>query len=232
MYGHFVLSVLLSLACVASTYAAGPRDDPAPVPPSMNLDGPALINDEALTNSGTAITVQPAVAGPRHFAYRGLETPHRSDDCNCCGESFGGFGSLWETYCADRNRCWGAGAACGPSPCYPRCGSGCRTAYPPLFTGCHWQALKTRFHRPNCCAAPSCDCDSAATVVSEPVDATPQEAAEPAAPTPADPTPAQPDESLQPAPTPPPAPPDAKQAQSTSSRRAWLQQRRAGPLPR
>ena len=66
----------------------------------MNLDGPALINDEALTNSGSVITVQPAVAGPRYVAYRGLETQHRSDDCNCCGEYFGGFGSLWETYCA------------------------------------------------------------------------------------------------------------------------------------
>ena len=79
MHGHFVLSVLLSLACVASTYAAGPLDDPAPVPPNMNLDGPALINDEALTNSGTVISVQPAVAGPRHVAYRGLRdtTPIR-----------------------------------------------------------------------------------------------------------------------------------------------------------
>jgi hypothetical protein len=227
MHGHFVLSVLLSLVCVSSTYAAGPQDDPAPVPPDMNLDGPALINDEAFTNSDSVISAQPAVTRPRYVTYRGFEAQHRSDGCNCCAEYFGGFGPLWETYCADKNRCWGAAAACGPSPCYPRCGFGCRVGCaPPLFSGYYWQAVRTRFHRPSCCATSSCDCDCAAPAMSEPVETTPQEATPQEVTQPAEPTPAQPEQSVEPAPTPPPAPPDATTpATNTSSRRNWLPKR-------
>jgi hypothetical protein len=225
MHGHFVLSVLLSLACVASTCAAGPDDDPPPIPPSIILDGPALINDQALTDSGPAMPVQPAAAGPRHFAYRGFETRYRSDDGNCCAEYFGGFGPLWETYCADKNRCRGPAAACGRSPCYPSCGFGCRAGCATMLDRSRRQIPRARIHGPGCRATPACDCDSAAPAT-EPVESTTQEVGEPAAP-----TPAQPDESVQPAPTPPPDPPAAKEPVSTSSRRGWMQ-RRAGSLPR
>jgi len=228
MHGHFVLSVLLSLACVATTCAAGPQDDPAPAPPGLNLVGPALINNEALTNSDSAITAQPSIAKPRYVGYRGFETQHRSDDCNCCAEYFGGFGPLWETYCADKHRCWGAAAACGPSSCYPRCGLGCRIGCaPPLFSGYYRKAFRARCHRFDCCVGPSCDYDCGAPAMSEPLEMTPQEAAEPA-----EPTPAQPEQSVEPAPAPPPAPPDATPAMNTSSRRSWLQKKRLGALPR
>jgi hypothetical protein len=230
MPGKFVLSVLLSLVCVTTTYAAGPQDDPAPVPPGMNLDGPALINDEALTNSNSVITDQPTVTRSRYVAYRGFEAQHRSDGCNCCAEYFGGFGPLWETYCADKSRCWGAAAACGPSPRYPRFDFGCRAGCaPPLFSGYYWQALRARCHRPGWFGTPACDCDCAASATSEAAEATPQEPAEPGPAAPTEPTPAQPEQSVAPAPTPPPAAADATPATNISSRRNWLQKRVGAP---
>lgn len=226
MRGHLVLFVLLCLMCDAPTRAAGPADDPIPVPPGMILDGPALTNDQTLTDSGPMVSVLPATASPRHVAYRGFETPQRSDDCNCCGEYFGGFGPLWETYCADKHRCWGAAAACGSSRCYPSCGTGGRPRCAPLFNGSRWQMMRARICGAACRLVPSSDCDCAAPAMMEPDDATSEEVGEPAAP-----TPAQPDESVQPVPSPPPDPPAADEAVTTSSRRGWLQQR-GGGLPR
>lgn len=228
MYGHFALSMLLSLACVAATYAAGPQDDPAPVPPDMNLDGPALIQDEAWTTSSSACPEQSACVRPRYAAYRGQAMRHQFGDSNCCAEQFGGFGPLWETYCADKNRCCGAATACGPSTRYPRfedCGCRARCA-PPLLSGYYWQALRARFQRSDCCTFPSCDCDCTTPTMFESDEAALQQAVPPA-----EPSPAMPDEADQLVPAPPPGPPEPTPATSTSSRRSWMQ-KRVDALPR
>jgi hypothetical protein len=226
MRGPLVLYVLLSLTCVAPTCAASPGDDPAPVPPSTNLDGPALPSDEALIDSGPTMSALPATTGPRHLAYRGFETAQQSDDCRCCSEYFGGFGPLWGTYCADKHRCCGAAVACGSSRCCPRSGLGCRAECAPLSVGSRWQLMRLRIAHPGCRIVTSCDCDSAVPAVATPAEATSEGVDQPA-----EPTPAQLEKSAEPAPPTPPDPPNAQETITTSSRRGWSQQR-GGRLPR
>lgn len=226
MRGHLVLYVLLSLACVAPTCAASPGDDPPPVPPSTVLDGPALSSDQALIDSGPATSVLPATMGPHHRAYRGYVAPQVSEDCRCCSEHFGGFGPLWETYCADKHRCCGAAVGCGSSRCCPQSGFGCRAECAPLSVGPRWQLLRLRIAHPGCRVVTSCDCDSAVPATAEPAETTSQGVEQPA-----EPTPAQPEKSAEPAPPAPPDSPNAPETVTTSSRRGWSPQR-GGRLPR
>ena len=247
MHGHFVLSVLVSLALVASTRAAGP-DDPAPAP-SFAPNGTVLLNDQAAPSLDPALEAQPVSSGPRHYAYRQYTSQNPADDDGgkCCAEYFGGFGCLWESYCADRHRGCGA-AACGSAACGA---SGCRAmpCYPSLRTslglpracdGCRRSALRVRSHGPGCRGTPcDCGCDAASPAMIGPGEVAPQEVGPTPEPTLAEPekalepapTPVTPDESIQPAPPPTLEAPDAQAVKSASSRRNW-QHRRASWLSR
>lgn len=195
MRGLVVLSLIFSLVCLAPTYAVGPEDDPVPAPPSV-LDGPALSNGQVMMEDGPVATVLPVTAGPHHMAYRGMRAAQ--NDCNCCGEYFGGFGPLWETYCADKKcGCWGATAACGSPRCYPSfrsCfGLSARCRCTPIFTGCRWQMMRARLCNIGCRKVTSCDygCDCAEPVMTDPVAPMPEEADQPVEPTPVEPAPVQ-----------------------------------------
>lgn len=229
MRGHLVLIVLLGLLCVHPTYAAGPTDDPVPVPPGMNLSGPALANNPTLMESDPAVSVLPTALHPPHVgSHPGYGAQRKSDDCDCCAEYFGGFGPLWETYCADRQRCWGITAACESSRCYPsfRDCLGCRARPSPLLESCRFPALRARLSGPACRRMPSCSCDDAAPAeMMMPAETATHEIGEPAQP-----TPAQPEEAVEPEPSPPSDPPAAHEPVVTSSRRGWSPQR-TGRLP-
>lgn len=228
MDGRFILSVLLSLVIVASTRAAGP-DDPAPVP-NFAPDASVLFNDPAPPKLDPVIDAQPARGGSYPYSSRGEYAQRPAiDEGNCCAEYFGGFGCLWETYCADRRRGCGA-AACGvtgcrPMPVYPslRCAIG----LPGAVNGPRLLTPRTRIHRSGCRVTPcDCGCDTESPAMTRPGEMAPQEVGAPA-----EPTPAAPDDSIQPAPPPTLDVPDVQEAKSVSSRRNW-QYRRASWVTR
>ncbi len=233
MVRYVILVVLLRLVLAGSTSAVGP-DDAVPTPGIM-LDGPTLAQEEAFSDSGTVIPAQPTSAGPRHLVYRNwAETRPRDTDPRCCAEHFGGFGPLWESYCADRNRGCGAVTACEPA----RCHSTLRCGLSPPRQGVCRQPVRVRLHGLGCgCSSgAACDCagDGALTEVgAEPTAQEPVESSQPEPAAPVAPAPAQPEPAVEPGPPPPlPEPPAAQEAKNTSSRRGWLQRRPTSVCPR
>lgn len=226
-----LLFLLLSLAFIGPASAAGPDD--AAFTPGVMLDGPALVQDEAFSHSGAAIRVQPASVGLRHPGYRTWAAARPTEaDSRCCAEYFGGFGPLWETYCADRNQPCGAAAACVPA----RCGPPQRCSLLPLRWGACRQPVRVRLHGSSCgcCSGSACDYVPAAAMT-EQADAerTPPDPAEVPQADEETPAPVQPDPALEPAPpAPPPEPPAAEEAKNASSRRGWLQRWTAPMFPR
>jgi hypothetical protein len=223
MHGHLVLSVFLGLAIMASTYAAG-SDDPAPAP-NFPPNGSVLLNDQVPPSLDPALDAQPASAGPYHNGDRGYYAQHSAidegtvDKGNCCAEYFGGFGCLWETYCADRHRgCGAVGgrvSGCRPMPVYPslRCAIG----RPLALDRSGWQTRRTRIHRPGCRVTPcDCGCDTASAAVIGPSETAPQEVG-----VPLEPIPAEPYEATEPAPPPTLDTPDVPEVKNASSRRNW-----------
>jgi hypothetical protein len=93
--------------------------------------------------------------------------PHGDSLCQCA-DHFGGFGPLWDSYCADKHRCRGcATARCGVMACPGIC-----HVPPPTFRGpSWWHGMRARMHRQvPCGSGGTCDapaCDSAADSISE-----------------------------------------------------------------
>ena len=118
---------------------------------------------------GSLVHPRPLVLIPVHTAT--TTTRHRMATASAVRDYFGGFSPLWETYCADKNRCWGA--VLWPVPCHPRCGSGCRAADAHgCVHGCRG-TRRRRFHRPGYCRPCRRAIVTAAPPV-RPVEATPR----------------------------------------------------------
>ena len=149
--GHLVLSVLLSLAFVASTRAAGP-DDPAPAP-SFAPNESVLLNDQAAPSLDPALEAQPVSAGPRHdglsrihFTASGRSTkenavPNTSADLVVCGKPIVriGIAAAGQQLAGQRLRsCRLPSDACLPIAAM------CARSSPRVWTDRRWPGLRVR----------------------------------------------------------------------------------------
>lgn len=221
MQGPLVLRLLLSLAFVGATNAAGP-DEP--------VLAPAVVTDDSV------LMTQPELQ-PNTFAAPDASCPC-TDDGRCCGNLVGPFRCLWDTYCADRRECWRK--ACGQdSGCRSQCGACYGTAGRALVVvnGTSCSVRKGRLHRAGCHVS-NCDgCCGGAVGVAE--EAAPFKNEAPAEPTPADAggqpaaalNPPESEESLQPNPPAAFETPTTNDMKSASSRRTWWL-KRSNNIPR
>ncbi|MHB8864726.1 MAG: hypothetical protein ACYC6N_20155, partial [Pirellulaceae bacterium] len=215
-------------------------DDPVPAP-NFESDESILLNDHEFPSLGPAHEVKAVKAVPHHYDYRGYAQHSSRYDEKCCAESFGGFGCLWESYCADRQRgCRTAGCgtndcgteACRQMPCYPSFRSAVGLSHK-----AHRSCRPTRRAREVCtsCRTLPCDggCDGGSSMIIGPGELTPQEVREPPGSAPMEPeraleppsSPDPPDNSIEPDPPPSLDVPEAQGASSNSSRRSWLNRR-------
>lgn len=142
--------------------------DASVAPPAATLS-PAPVATHQLTMMGAgcgcqsqAIEMPCSTCGPQprmshHGYYRAVREGMR--DQQCCADSFGGFGPLWESYCADKQRGCCASActrvqACAPAALCDPCTL--RSRLPSL----HLRGLRVHQQCDHCGAAnASCDGD-------------------------------------------------------------------------
>lgn len=227
MHGPLVLCLMLSLALVGATNAAGP-DEPDQAPALVTPDSVLASQPELQPDTATAPT-------PSEFVGNDASCPCTENAC-CCGQLVGKFRCLWDTYCADRRECWRK--ACGQGTCGPgicgrsHCGTCCGKPSRALFVvgGAPCVIRKGHLHRAGCRIS-NCDgcCGGAVGTFGAVEEAAPLENGAPTEPTPAGagapteaaPNSPQPEESLQPTPPAASETPATLDTKSASSRRTW-----------
>lgn len=126
LFLHAALWTLLLTIPAAAQQTDLPQADVSIAPPTATLTPEAAVvsqypaTHEACGCQSEALGTPCATCGPHlrtrdHGYYRAMR--QSMSDNRCCGDCFGGFGGLWATYCADKQRC--CGAACQETTCCP-----------------------------------------------------------------------------------------------------------------
>ncbi len=229
MYKHLVYALLLLCATGAWAYGqdpdlqasdansppSGPALSPAPTPVDQ-ASNQALSFDESCGCQSTtscapygSVYQRPSLKEKCAY-YRAIRQSYRDEPC--CGDYFGGFGALWESYCADKQRGCGCETACEPAAACPPaigCRNGATKVRLPVL---HFRGMRARHH----CAEGDVTCDCASAGVGMPEDA-PLEIGTPPSPTEAAPA-------AEPAASPQlDASHDPPPEKTTSARRGWIQ---------
>jgi hypothetical protein len=145
---------------------------PAISPAPAAADHSLALSDGCGCQTEAPCTACGAPARMRHHGYYRAMRQSMTDN-ECCADCFGGFGPLWETYCADKQRCCGQ-PCCGAAAC--ECVTVCEPAAPCTPGPCkslrsrlsslHLRGLHANRQCDGCGAATaSCDCDASESTI-------------------------------------------------------------------